>query len=115
MDGTLAPCFTWAAVDGIGDRSAVDLRNLVQAVLERRDDPEVSATAAQSPEQILVLLIAGHDNLPVGGDDLGRDEVVARQPVLARQVADAATKRQPRDAGRPDDPTGGGQAVGVGP
>ena len=50
---------------------------------------------------------------PVGGDDLGRDEVVAREADAARQVADAAAEREPADAGRRDDAAGRREAVGV--
>ena len=41
-------------VDRIGDRAAVDVRDRVQAVLERRDDSEVAAPSAQRPEQVAV-------------------------------------------------------------
>ncbi len=40
------------------------------------------------------------DLVAVGEHDVGRDQVVDRQPVLARQVADAAAEREPADAGR---------------
>ena len=48
-------------VDRVGDRSAVDVRDRVQPVLERGDDPEVAAPAPQRPEQVFVLVLAGGD------------------------------------------------------
>ena len=95
-------------------RAAVDVLDRVQAELERRDDAEVPAAAAQRPEEILVLpLRCAATRLPVGGDDLRRDEVVAREADAARQVADAAAEREPADAGRGDDASGRREAVGV--
>ena len=51
--------------------------------------------------------------LPVGGDHLGRDEVVAREADAPRQVADAAAEREPAHAGRGDDAAGRREAVRV--
>ena len=96
------------------DRSAVDLAHRVQPELERRDDAEVAAAAADRPEQVVVLVLAGGELRPVGGDDLRRDEVVAGQADAARQVADPAAEREAADAGRRDDPAGRRQPVLVG-
>ncbi len=76
----------------------------VELELERRDDPEVAAAAAQTPEQVGVLLLARDHELAVGGDDVTRAQVVDREAELAHQVADATAERQPRDAGVADDP-----------
>ncbi len=51
---------------------------------------------------------------PVRGDHLGRDQVVARQPVAAGEVADPAAEGEPADAGRGDDPAGRRQPVRAG-
>ncbi len=67
--------------------------------LERGDDAEVAAAAAQRPEQLRVLVLAGVQVLAVGGHDVGADEVVAGQAALADQPADAAAEREPGDAG----------------
>ena len=40
-------------------------------------------------------------HLAVGGDDVGGEQVVDRQAVLARQVADAAAQREAAEADRP--------------
>lgn len=97
---------------GEEQRPAVDVRERVQAKLERRDDAEVPAAAAERPEQILVLALA-RDERPIGGDDLGREEVVAREAGPPRQVADAAAEREPAHAGRGHDASGRREAVSV--
>ena len=95
-------------------RAAVDLADRVQPILERRDDTEVAAAAAEGPEQLLVLPLAGGQGPAVGGDDLGREQVVAGQANAASEVADPAAEREPPNAGRGDDAASGGQSVGVG-
>ena len=97
----------------VEDRPREHLIDLVQAKLERRHDAEVAAAAAEPPEQILVLALAGGDELPVCRDDVGRDQIVDRQPASTREVADAAAQRQARDARRGDDPAGRRQTEGV--
>ena len=86
----------------------------MEAVLEGGDDTEVAAPAPQRPEQIVVLLLAGDDDLAVGGDHLGRLQVVARQPVLAGQVPDAAAQREAGDPRRADDAARRRQTIHVG-
>ena len=51
---------------------------------ERGDDAEVAAAAAQRPEQIGVLVRARGDRAAVGQHHVGLEQVVDRQPVLAR-------------------------------
>ncbi len=75
----------------------------VRLELERGDDAEVAAGAADGPEQVLVLGRARLPELPVGGDDVDREQVVDREPVLAAEMPDPAVQRQPSDAGRRDD------------
>ena len=50
----------------------------------------------------------------VRGQHLGEDEVVAGQPVLARQPADPAAERQAGDAGGRHDAAGRGEAMALG-
>ena len=72
----------------------------VRAELEARDDAEVAAAAAQRPEQVGVLVGARRArSRAVGEDDVGRQQRVDRQAVVAHQPADAAAERQPADAG----------------
>jgi hypothetical protein len=54
----------------------------VQPELELGDDAEVAAAAADAPEQVGVLVLAGPYHPAVGEDDLSRDEVVAGQAEL---------------------------------
>src|SRR5205085_1579815 len=53
---------------------------------------------------------ARHANAPVGGHDVGREQVVADQPVLAHEPTDSAPEGQAADACRGDEPAGRGQA-----
>ena len=102
--------------DGMGDHPAVHRGHRVSLVLETGGDAEVAAAAAQGPEQVRVVLGAGHDDLAVGGDDLDRQQVVDGEAVLAHQPAFPAAQGQARDTGAGDHPAGGGQPVdGRGP
>ena len=74
------------------------------AELELRDDPEVAAAAAHAPEEVGVLVRARLHELALGRDEVDRDELVDREPVLAHDPADPAAERQPGDAGVRDDP-----------
>ena len=62
---------------------------------EAGDDAEVAAAAAQPPEQVGVLGVGRVTTAPVGGDDLGFDQVVAREPELALEPTAAAAEREP--------------------
>ena len=66
----------------------------------RVDDAEVAAAAADRPEQVRVRVRVRAEDLPVGGHDVGGEEVVDRQAVLPHQVADAAAGRDPADPDR---------------
>ena len=93
----------------VGEQAADDALQRVQAEVETRRDAEVPATPAEGPEELRVR----RDHAPVGRDELGADEVVAREAVLRRQVADAPAQRQAADTRRPDDPSGRDEAVGL--
>jgi len=103
-----------ASVEGVDHAAREDLRpQRMQAVLERGDDPEVPAAAAQAPEQVRVLLGAGRHALAVGGDDLGAEQVVARRPVLARDPAESAAEGETGHAGERHVAGGRGEAEGL--
>ena len=87
------------ALARVHDHPAQDGADRVQLELERGDDPEVAAAAAQRPEQVGVLVGADPAHRAVSGDDLERDHVVAGQAVLAHQPADAPAERESGDAG----------------
>ena len=97
--------------DGAGGHGRADR---VQVELEGGDDAEVAASAAQAPEEVGVLRRARGEDLAVGGDHLGRAQVVAGQAVLAHQPADPAAQREAGDAGGRDQAPGGGEAVLLG-
>src|SRR5215470_15892640 len=69
----------WAADD--------DWPYWVQVVFKTRGDPEVSAAASDGPKQVGLLLVAGPQDLAVGGDELDRPQIIERQAVLAHQPA----------------------------
>ena len=104
------------AAHGMGDHAAIDRGDRVGLVLEGGSDAEVAAAAAQGPEQVLVVLGAGRDDLAIGGDDLDRQQVVDGQSVLAHQPAFPTAQGQPGNARAGDHPAGGGEPVtGRGP
>ena len=86
----------------------------MQLVFERGDDAEVAAAAAQSPEQVRVIVGARGQEPAIGGDDVGGEQVVAGQAVLALQPADAAAEGEAGDAGRRHGAAGGGESEGLG-
>ena len=97
----------FGAVAGEEDRAGQQHRaDRVQPELERGRDAEVPAAAAQAPQQLGILVLAGVHELSVGGDDVGGEQVVAGQADLAHQPADAAAEREPGD------PRGGHEAAG---
>ena len=86
----------------------------VHGEFELGDHAEVAAAAPQRPEQVGVFLLAGPHQLTVGRYHLGREQVVAGQPVLAHQMADAAAQREATDPGRGNQPARGRQPMDLG-
>ncbi len=70
----------------------------MQPELELGHDAEVPAAAAQSPEELRVLLGAGGEKAAVGGHDLRREEALAGDTVHPLEPAAAAAQREPPDA-----------------
>ncbi len=101
----------------VGDLGA----HRVQAELERGDDAEVAAAAAQRPEKVGVLVGGRTHDLAAGGHQLGGVQVVAAEAVLASQPPDAAAERESGHAGLRDqsgrrrEPEGLGRGVHVAP
>ena len=73
------------------------------AELERGDDAEVAAGTADGPEEIFVFGGARPVELAVGGDDVDREQVVYRQPMLPAYMTDPAVQRESGDARGRDD------------
>ena len=85
----------------------------MKAVFERCDDAEIAAAAPQTPEEFAVFAGVCGDSLPLGGDQIDRQKIVAGKSVLAAEPAPAAAERQPGDAGGGDRAAGGGEFVGL--
>src|SRR4029079_19765478 len=90
-----------------------DVLHRAQPVLEGGDDAEIAAAATQRPEEVLVLLLAGHDEAPGGQHDVGGLQVVEGKALAARQVADAASEGQARDTRGRDDAARRGKSESV--
>ncbi len=71
--------------------------------------PKLPHPAPQRPEQLGVLLFAGHDELPLGGDHITGAEAVDGEAELAHQVTEPSAQGEATDAGVADDSAGGGQ------
>jgi hypothetical protein len=85
--------------------------NRMQPILKRRHDTEVAAPAAQPPQQIGVLALAGRHHAPIRHHDLRGDQVIAAQPVLVAQPAEPTAQRQPGNPRAREDSTRRGKAV----
>jgi hypothetical protein len=86
----------------------------VKLELELGDHAEVSAAASEGPEEVAVIGLGRVDDLPVGGDDLGTDEIVGRQAGQPREPAEAATERQAGDTGTADEAARDGETMRLG-
>ena len=82
-------------------------------VLERGDDAKIPTTAAQTPEEVSVLGGAGHEQCAVGGDNIGREQIIAAQATFPRQPAKATAQGETGDTGIGDRATGSSQAEGL--
>ena len=70
----------------------------MEPVLERRDDAEIAAAAADRPEEVRIALVITGDEHAVGRYHVRRDQIVAGQAVGAAQIAHAAAERETGDA-----------------
>ena len=91
-----------AITAGVAGRISIPPRivELVQPVPEPGRDAEVAAAAPDRPEQIRVCLGIDVQQLAVGRDELGGEQVVDREAVLADEEPDAASEREPADPDR---------------
>src|SRR5690606_37231703 len=83
----------------------------IHVELEAGDDTEVASAASKSPEEVGILVFAGRDQLAFRGDHVHRHEAIDGEAVPAHEVAKAAAKREPANAGRRDDAARGREAV----
>ncbi len=84
----------------------------MQLESEARRDAEVAASAADRPEQVRVMLGVDAQELAVGGHDVGREQGVDRQSVLADEIADTAAERDPAEPDRTRVPEAGREVMG---
>ena len=87
-------------VESVGDRAEVHGGDRLCLVLERGHDTEVPGAPAEGPEQVGILRGRCADDVARGGDDLGCEQAVDGQAVLADHPADPAGLGQPRHADR---------------
>src|SRR5205085_1647935 len=73
------------------------------------DDAEVAAAATEPPEELGVLVFGRGDDLALGGDDVGADQVVGGEAELALEPAAAGAEREADDAGARHAPAGDGE------
>ena len=83
---------SFACFDVPEDRPGIDVLHRMRAEQEARHHAEIAAAAAQRPEQIRVLSLARRDEAAVGQHHVGLEQIVDRQPVLAR--ADSRCRRR---------------------
>ena len=84
----------------------------MEPVLEACGDAEVAAATADRPEQVRLRLGVHAQELAVGRDDVGGQQVVDREPVLADEEPDAPAQRDPTDPDRPGVAEPGREPVG---
>ena len=82
------------------EHSAHDAIDLVQPELEAGCHAKVAAAAADCPEQVRVRLGVRPQELAIGGHDLGGQQVVDGQTVLADEIPNAAAQGDPSDPHR---------------
>jgi len=97
----------------IDEKAAEHRMYRVGLEFERRDHSEVPAPAAESPEEILVLMGAGGEDFAVGGDYLAGQQIVDGHSVLAKQPTDATAQRETRDTRFRDYPARDGETKWV--
>src|SRR6516225_5608642 len=70
-----------------------------EPVLEGRHHAEITAAAADGPEQIRMLLGANLQNPSLRCNQLDRVQIIESQPVFPHKPPDTAAESQPRDTG----------------
>src|SRR5260370_32071299 len=76
-------------LDGIEHRAAQNRAHWMQLVLEGCHDAKVAPATTHTPEEVLVLVGAGSDELSISRYDVHRNQVITRQTALAREIAEA--------------------------
>ena len=100
---------------GVAGRTSIPPTTVVDRVqpeLEPGRHAEVAAPAADRPEEVRMRLGIRAHQPAVRGHDLGSQQVVDRQAVLADEISDPAAQREPANADRAGIAEPGRQAVG---
>jgi hypothetical protein len=101
-------------VQGIHDQTAQDARaERVQPEFKTRDDAEISAAPPHGPEQIGVLPLVCPYETAVGCDDIHRQKVIDRHPMLAREPSETSAERETGNTGRGIDAERRGKSEGL--
>lgn len=96
------------------DRPGKDHLHRMGLEEETRHHPEIPAAAAQCPEQIRILPLAGRHEAAVGKHHVGLEQIVDREAVLPRQIPCAAAECQSGNAGCRNDSEGDRKAECMG-
>src|ERR1700722_4580218 len=83
----------------------------MKAKLERCDDAEVSTAATNRPKKVFVCGRTRCHVCAVGIDQVGRDDIVATETVLAHEPANATSESEPRHSCGGNDTAGCCQAI----
>ena len=86
------------AIEREEENARVDLADGEQVELERRDDAEVAAAAAQRPEQLGLVVAIGPQEPAIRGHELDRRHAARGQAELAGVPAHSAAERVAGDA-----------------
>ena len=86
------------ALHGEEEDARVDLGDRVEGELDRGDDAEAAAAAADGPEELGLVVAVGADEAPVGSHELDGGDAVRGQAVAAREPAEAAAEGVADDA-----------------
>src|ERR1700689_1922299 len=80
---------------------------------KRSHHPEVSATPADSPEEVGIFVRAGRDKPSIRQDDIGRQKVIDGQAILSCEVSHAAAQSKAANTCGRNDARWHGEAEGV--
>jgi hypothetical protein len=87
--------------------------NIEQPEFELGVDTEVSATTANRPKQVRILILRCPQDAAVSHNHLRGNQVVDREAAQAGQPARAAAQSQPAYSGMPDDASRNSEPVSL--
>ena len=81
------------ALDRVPEQARVRLGDREELQLDRRDNAEAAAAAAQRSEDVRLVGRVGAHEAPVGGHELDRAHVIGRRALLAAEEAEPPAER----------------------